>query len=182
MREGDIVSLYVGTNQTNDFLEHYGVKGMKWGVRRATKRMSKASTTKQKDRAINKLVKQKGKLGVASQENYIRVKRRTAALKAMDEARVKKANKHIDKGVAHTVKAANYINSGKKRSAAREIAKSEKEKTRANRLLNKTMGNDKKLSKYLQNQKTYVQLGKEVDKAVISNGQEYLEEYLKRRR
>ena len=42
-------------------LMHYGVKGMKWGVRRASKQLSKATTNEERDRAISKLEKHRSK-------------------------------------------------------------------------------------------------------------------------
>ena len=42
-------------------VEHYGVLGMKWGVRRATKALAKATTAEQRDKAVAKLNKHKAK-------------------------------------------------------------------------------------------------------------------------
>lgn len=38
-----------------DELKHYGVKGMKWGVRRASRKLAKASTTEERNKALSKL-------------------------------------------------------------------------------------------------------------------------------
>ena len=47
--------------QYSDELQHYGVKGMKWGVRRATKQLSRARTSSDVDNAVAKLNKHRTK-------------------------------------------------------------------------------------------------------------------------
>lgn len=42
-------------------LMHYGVLGMKWGVKRGTRQLSKATTPKQKQKSVATLEKHKGK-------------------------------------------------------------------------------------------------------------------------
>lgn len=42
-------------------LQHYGVKGMRWGIRRAQKKLAKASTQEQKNKAVAKLQKHRSK-------------------------------------------------------------------------------------------------------------------------
>ena len=45
----------------NNELQHYGVVGMKWGVRRASKQLSKATTSESRKAAIDKLQKHRSK-------------------------------------------------------------------------------------------------------------------------
>lgn len=45
----------------DEHLEHYGVKGMRWGVSRASKKLAKAITKEARDKAIAKLNKHKEK-------------------------------------------------------------------------------------------------------------------------
>lgn len=45
----------------NGELKHYGVKGMRWGVRRARNQLSKATTKEERNAAVAKLQKHKSK-------------------------------------------------------------------------------------------------------------------------
>lgn len=47
--------------QETDSLQHYGVKGMRWGVRRASKRLSKATTSEERKKAVSSLQKHRSK-------------------------------------------------------------------------------------------------------------------------
>ena len=53
--------IYYGKNESEVELKHYGVLGMKWGVRRARRQLSKATTSEGRQRAISKLQSHKAK-------------------------------------------------------------------------------------------------------------------------
>lgn len=104
------------TDMYNAELYHYGVPGMRWGVSRASKRLSKATTKKQYDRANKKL-----------ERHYTKSARELKALRrerpALDD-RLDSATR-IDKN-----KAAEYQS-----RANAEYRKAAKYNRRANRLI-----------------------------------------------
>lgn len=74
----------------NGELYHYGVKGMKWGVRRAQKRLSSASTRDERAAAVSSLKKHKQK-GSAKLE---KLQNKTAKLeKRANDTRLKYESK-----------------------------------------------------------------------------------------
>lgn len=76
---------YIITNQDNE-LYHYGVRGMKWGVRRAQKLYSKSTTQEGRDKAISMLQKHREK----SSAKVDKLNKKHVKLE-------KKVNKHIQK-------------------------------------------------------------------------------------
>lgn len=55
------------SNQEENFLEHYGVKGMKWGVRRTKAQLAKSSKRSDDSAKVKKL-KKGGKNSLSDQE------------------------------------------------------------------------------------------------------------------
>ena len=51
------MATYYGVERSSDYLEHYGIKGMKWGVQRALEKHDKEALKRQYQKASNKLVK-----------------------------------------------------------------------------------------------------------------------------
>ena len=80
--------------QTSDELYHYGVKGMRWGVRRASKKLSKATDEKKKAKAVASLEKHREK--------------GTAEIKKLDSSTSKLQAKREKQRQTTDVKAAEY--------------------------------------------------------------------------
>lgn len=76
----------------NGELTHYGVKGMRWGVRRARNQLSKATTKEERNAAVAKLQKHKSK----GQAKVAKLKAKQVKLEKKSE----KATAAMDKSAA----------------------------------------------------------------------------------
>jgi multidrug efflux pump subunit AcrA (membrane-fusion protein) len=112
----------------NDFLAHYGVKGMKWGVRRSQKQLDAArkeraiakedSDDAAKARAVAKKIQSKGgRTNTISNKdmqlliNRMNLERNYSNMKAQ-EAKAKKENSSMNKGVKvaqNTMKTVKFV-------------------------------------------------------------------------
>lgn len=66
-----MINEYYGfaSTPTEDYLTHYGVRGMKWGVRKALHKKSDKALSRQYRKAQKKLEKYKEKMNLTKQEN-----------------------------------------------------------------------------------------------------------------
>lgn len=66
------MSEYYAVQRSGEYLEHYGVKGMKWGVRKAVEKGNSRKLTRQYIKASKKLAKLQNNANVAYQQKRIK--------------------------------------------------------------------------------------------------------------
>ena len=80
------MSEYYGVSPSSDFFAHYGVKGMKWGIRRALRSSDPSKLSKQYQKAVKNLVKMSIKANNTVNETKYQKWRQQARKNAVFEA------------------------------------------------------------------------------------------------
>ena len=153
-------------------LYHYGVRGMKWGVRRASKKLANASSKEERDAAVATLKKtqQKGSAAMKKLQN------KTAKLEARAEkTRVKYESKAPGMRQAAAYKRAKsygLLNTGttryfRRRRAAKLDAKAASLEASAMRAKVRLEKNERMIAAF----KTEI---KNIDKAIADKGRRYI--------
>lgn len=171
---------YYGNYSSENYLKHYGVLGMKWGVHRAMSSWNKATTTDQKKSAVaslqkhhnkittkmNSLTNKANKLGQKKYRYETRTKPKIAKLQ---EKSIKLTNKSYKVGVHNLDKAKKLEN--KARALDIKASEMETKGAKMNSKIIKT--NAKKLiyGRYLN----------EVDSVLLGSGKKYVESALKKK-
>lgn len=150
---------------TSDELCHYGVRGMRWGVRKAVGSLNEAhsgnSVNKgQHNSSVTKLSGYHGKINkkissLNAKESKLTVKR---------DAMVNKANAQRAKGAKHAGTYKTEIGRGMAENAYRKTAKYDK----------KAYKLDKKISKINKKKLSYDTLAKDIDAELVSKGRDFI--------
>lgn len=90
---------YNGVPENNDYLEHYGVLGMKWGVHRARRILSRNPSEKKRKKTLERLSRIKSQADQRDSEAALRGKRKMDKVKAY-EVTMKKKDSYIQKAIA----------------------------------------------------------------------------------
>lgn len=160
---------YFGTPAESEELQHYGVKGMRWGVRRATRKLTKAKNQQDRDKATETLKKHREK-GVKEIEK-LKKKQPKLEERANDTAR------------AYDSKAANYKRqaSVKKRNAygmfgvnEKKLAKAAKLEAKAEEFATRSENAKAKVAKNKMMIEAFEKEVKNIDTALAAKGRKAL--------
>lgn len=156
----------------NDELYHYGVKGMKWGVRRARKKLASASTSEQKTKAIASLNKHRDK----SSAKIDKLNRQTEKMEKRREKQILSTDVKMKKTKA---KAAKIRSKAYGRFTSHERSqelewKANKLDAKADRYLAKVEKTEAKIRKNNTLVKMFEMGINEIDKELINKGRRYV--------
>lgn len=155
-----------------DELVHYGVKGMRWGVKRATKRLAKAKTRKDLEKAEASLQKHRAKSTAKLQKLKSQgVKLEKDAERAVMKTDVKAANARAQASV-YKRKSRAFLASQKKKE--KYLLKANELELEAERLESISKQAKAKVESNKAMQKAFETGIKDIDKALANKGESYV--------
>ena len=160
------------SDDPNDELQHYGVKGMRWGIRRASKQFSTASTSDQKVKAVAKLQKHRAKASA-----------QISKLEKKHSKLEKSVEKHITKNDIKAAKLSDKAAAKRKKAYGRFTSQSKSEKltfeankiqAKADSIAAKSKKAKAKLAKNETMQAAFKKGVREIDSKLVGKGRKYI--------
>lgn len=160
--------------ENNNELQHYGVKGMKWGVKRATKRFNTADTDDKRRKAVATLAKHKSK----ATKKIAKLEKKNAKLEKKNDAYLMKTNAKVAKleRRAAITRAQAYTRFSTKEKAERNLYKANKMEATAQQLKSKYEMNKAIVESNKKIAQTMTQQIGDIDKIITGKGKKYLQQ------